>query len=133
MDDSSMQRILREVDSTDLVCAMKLLGGRARRKIFDNMSERLAVMIAEDFAFTGPVRMIDAGDACKKMLCTFLKLVDTGEIVYDDDVLVKGMASIFLHKQELSKNEEIKQAESDLHRLWNEYQKHSYRRVGKKR
>ena len=133
MDDRSMQRILREIDSTDLVCAMKLLGGRARRKIFDNMSERLAGMIAEDFAFAGPVRMIDAGDACKKMLCIFLKLVDTGEIAYDDDVLVKGMASIFLHKQELSQNEEIKEAESDLHRLWKEYQEHSYRRVGKKR
>ncbi len=59
-------------------------------------------------------------------------MLDTGEIVYDDDVLVKGMVSIFLHKQELSQNEEIKEAESDLHRLWKEYQEHSYRRVGKK-
>ncbi len=41
------------------------------------------------------------------------------------------MASIFLHKQELSKDEELKNAETDLHRLWKEYQEHSYRRVGK--
>ena len=44
MDERSMQRVLREIDITNLEYAMKILGGKARRKMFDNMSEWLTTL-----------------------------------------------------------------------------------------
>ena len=63
IDDCSIQMILRDVDNCDLAIAMKGLSGKSRERIFNNLSERLAVMIAEDLDYMGPVRVKDVIDS----------------------------------------------------------------------
>lgn len=43
--DRDIQRILREVDNNELAVAMKALSGNACRRIFNNLSPRIAAMI----------------------------------------------------------------------------------------
>ena len=72
LDDRGIQRVLRDVDNRALSLAMKGLSGEVRHRIFDNLSRRLAVMIAEDMEFMGPVRMRDVAGAIMKMATDIL-------------------------------------------------------------
>jgi len=86
--DKDMQRLLRDISNSDLSVAMKGLPGRARAQIFDNMSHRLAVMLAKAIEYMGPVRMRDVEDCCVHIMKTLLKLSDCGEIQdYDLSIL----------------------------------------------
>lgn len=85
--DRDIQRILREVDNNELAVAMKALSGNACRRIFDNLSPRLAAMIAEDIEYMGPVRMKDVDESVIKIMNVVLKLAKVGEI-YDDNLIV---------------------------------------------
>ena len=129
LDDRAVQRILRDVKNADLALAMKIMGGEARRKIFHNLSQRLAVMIAEDMAFMGPVRARDAGEACRNILLTVLKLIGTGEIVCEEDRIVREMANVFLDKEHVENRQTICESENQLHRLWQEYLDSSNRKI----
>ena len=80
-DDRGVQRLLREVDNMDLTIAMKGLSGDARRRIFDNLSERLVHMVAEDMEAMGPVRALDVLESVQKLLTTLIRLVDCAEIL----------------------------------------------------
>jgi hypothetical protein len=84
--DQIIQRILREVDCNELAIAMKGLSGNARRRIFNNLSPRLAAMIAEDMEYMGPVRMKDVDESVIKIMNVVLKLAKAGEI-YDDNLI----------------------------------------------
>jgi len=46
LSDREMQRILRDTDNIDLIMVMKGLPGKARTRIFDNVSNRLGIMLA---------------------------------------------------------------------------------------
>jgi tetratricopeptide (TPR) repeat protein/flagellar motor component MotA len=48
LNDKSVQTILKQVDSKDLVLALKGVNKNAKNKIFSNMSERAAIMIKEE-------------------------------------------------------------------------------------
>ena len=93
--DQVIQRILREVDCNDLAVAMKGLSGNACRKFFDNLSKRIAAMIAEDIETMGPVRMKDVDDSVIKILNVVLKLAKAGEIVDDNLVALKVVMDIY--------------------------------------
>lgn len=93
--DQVIQRILREVDCNELTVAMKGLSGNACRKIFDNLSKRIAAMIAEDIETMGPVRMKDVDDSVIKILNVVLKLAKAGEIVDDNLVALKVVMDIY--------------------------------------
>ena len=57
LDDRAIQRVLRDVDNSDLAIALKGSNEEVQNAIFNNLSKRLAVMIKEDMEFMGPVRM----------------------------------------------------------------------------
>ena len=78
--DKELQRVMREIDNVALSLSMKGMSGQARKHIFDNLSERLGKMIAEDMVNMGPVRVVDILDASQKILNVLIKLIDTGEI-----------------------------------------------------
>ena len=84
--DQIIQRILREVDCNELVVAMKGLSGNARRRIFDNISPRIAAMLAEDITSMGPVSMKDVHESIIKIMNVVLKLAKAEEI-HDDNLI----------------------------------------------
>ena len=79
-DDRDVQRILRDIDIKDASLAMKGMKGQARKRIFDNISTRLGVMVAEDMDFMGPVRMRDVEESAAKITRMYVKLADRAEI-----------------------------------------------------
>ncbi len=129
LDEQAVQRILQDVKNHDLACAMKILGGEARSKIFRNISKRLAVMIAEDMNYMGPVRVRDAGEACRNILLTLLKLVEQGDIFFEEDVIVREMVTVFMEKEDGENRQTIRESEDKLYHLWQEYLDSSNRSI----
>lgn len=81
LDDRAIQRVLRDVDNSDLAVALKGSNEQVQETIFKNLSKRLAVMIKEDMEFMGPVRMKDVEEAQQKIVNIIRKLEDSAEIV----------------------------------------------------
>lgn len=81
LDDVSIQRILREVDSKELVLALKGASEEVLDAIFRNQSKRAAAALKEDMEFLGPVRLIDVEKTQQKIVSIIRRLDDTGEIV----------------------------------------------------
>lgn len=81
LDDRAIQRVLRDVDNSDLAIALKSTNDEVQNAIFNNLSKRLAVMIKEDMEFMGPVRMKDVEEAQQKIVNTIRRLEDSAEIV----------------------------------------------------
>ena len=81
LDDKSIQRVLREVDNSELAMALKGSNEEVQNAIFNNLSKRLAVMIREDMEFMGPVRMKDVEEAQQKIVNVIRKLEDSAEII----------------------------------------------------
>ena len=81
LDDRTIQRVLRDVDNSDLATALKNANEEVQNVIFNNLSKRLAAMIKEDMDFMGPVRMKDVEEAQQKIVNIIRKLEDTGEII----------------------------------------------------
>lgn len=92
MDNRSIQRTLREVDSNDLTMALKGASEEVKKKIFNNMSKRQAEMINEDMQYMGPVRLRDVEEAQQKIVNIIRKLEDAGEIIISrgggDEIIV---------------------------------------------
>ena len=81
LDDRAIQRVLRDVDNSDLALALKGATEEVQNVILNNLSKRLAVMIREDMDFMGPVRMKDVEEAQQKIVNIIRKLEDSAEIV----------------------------------------------------
>ncbi|MCR4998824.1 MAG: flagellar motor switch protein FliG [Lachnospiraceae bacterium] len=92
LDDRSIQRVLRDVENSDLGVALKGANEEVQNVIFKNLSSRLASMIKEDMDYMGPVRMKDVEEAQQKIVGVIRKLEDASEIVISrgggDDLVV---------------------------------------------
>ena len=113
--DRSMERLLREIDNACITLAMKAMPGKARKRIFDNVSPRLGILLAEDMEFMGPVRMKDVEEACKDILRIFIRLADYSEIVGFDTTVLKMVLNIYdsAHKS----NRELREQYQDIKKL----------------
>jgi len=80
IDDRGMQAILRDVQSEQLIVALKGADEAIKEKIFGNMSSRAADMMREDLEAKGPVKLKDVEDAQKEVLAVAQRLSDSGEI-----------------------------------------------------
>ncbi len=80
VDDKGMQTILRDVQSDQLIVALKGADETMKEKIFSNMSSRAADMMREDLEAKGPVKLKDVEDAQMEILAVAKKLADSGEI-----------------------------------------------------
>jgi len=80
LDDRSIQRVLREVESKDLAMALKGVKEDVREKILKNMSERAAAMMLEDMDYMGPVRARDVQEKQSFMVGIIRALESSGEI-----------------------------------------------------
>ena len=79
LDDRAIQRVMRDVDNSDLSVALKGANEEVQAAIFKNMSSRMATMIKEDMEFMGPMK--DVEEAQQKIVGIIRKLEDSAEIV----------------------------------------------------
>ncbi len=92
LDDRAIQKVLREVDTSELAKALKAVDTEVQDKIFRNMSKRASSLLKEDMEFMGPVRLRDVEEAQQKIVNIIRKLEDAGEIVVarggEDEMIV---------------------------------------------
>ncbi|WP_029001134.1 flagellar motor switch protein FliG [Azohydromonas australica] len=81
IDDRGMQALLKEVQSSALVVALKGASPELRDKIFRNMSSRAAEMLKDELEARGPVRLSEVELQQKDMIKTMRRLVDEGAIL----------------------------------------------------
>jgi flagellar motor switch protein FliG len=81
LDDRAIQKVLREVDTTELAKALKSVDSEVQDKIFRNMSKRASQLLKEDMEYMGPIRMKDVEEAQQKIVSIIRKLEDSGDIV----------------------------------------------------
>lgn len=93
LDDRSVQRLLKEVETKDLAISLKAASEEVKNKIFSNVSERVSVLIKEEIEFMGPMRLSDVESAQQRVVETVRRLEEEGQIVISgrggkDDVIV---------------------------------------------
>ncbi|MBD3333768.1 flagellar motor switch protein FliG [candidate division GN15 bacterium] len=81
LDDRSVQRLLKEVETKDLSLALKAASDEVKNKIFGNVSERVAVMINEEMEFMGPTRLSDVEAAQSRIVESVRRLEEEGQII----------------------------------------------------
>ncbi len=81
LDDRSVQRLLKEVETKDLAIALKAASDEVKNKIFANVSERVAVMIREEMEFMGPTRLSDVEAAQGRIVEAVRRLEEEGQIL----------------------------------------------------
>lgn len=81
LDDVSIQRVLREVETKELALALKGCSEEVANAIYRNQSKRAAAALKEDMEFLGPVRLMDVEKAQQKIVSVIRRLDEAGEIV----------------------------------------------------
>jgi flagellar motor switch protein FliG len=81
LDDVSIQRVLREIESKELALALKGCSEEVADAIFKNQSKRASASLKEDIEFLGPVRLMDVEKSQQKIVSVIRRLDESGEIV----------------------------------------------------
>jgi len=81
VDDSGIQKTLREIDSKDLALALKSAPEEIKEKIFKNMSERAREMLKEEIEFMGPVRLRNVEEAQQRIVAVVRRLEESGDLI----------------------------------------------------
>jgi len=81
MDDKNMGTLMRTVDSSILVVALKGANEMLKAKIFGSMSARAAQAIADEIEERGPIRLAEVIDAQKLIIATARRMADAGTIM----------------------------------------------------
>lgn len=92
MDDMSIQRFLRDVETKDLAIALKVTNDDVKNVIFKNMSQRVRETIINDIQYLHNVRMRDVEAAQQRIVQVIRRLEETEEVVISkngkDDIIV---------------------------------------------
>jgi len=92
IDNRSIQRIIRDVENSDLQLALKVSSEEVREAVFRNMSKRMAETFQEEMEFMGPVRLRDVEEAQTRIVAIIRRLEESGEIIIarggGDDIIV---------------------------------------------
>lgn len=81
LDDRSIQVLLRQVETSSLVIALKGAPDELVEKFLRNMSQRAAQLIREEMETRGPIRVSQVEGEQKAILQVVRRLADAGEIV----------------------------------------------------
>jgi flagellar motor switch protein FliG len=79
VDDNGIQSLLKEVDNTKLVIALKTANEEIRTKLFKNMSNRAAGLLMEDLEALGPTKLSDVEKAQSEIVQTLKELETKGK------------------------------------------------------
>ncbi len=80
---ADLQRVLREVDSSDLAVAMKSASEALREKIYASISKRAAETLRDEISMLGPVRLRDVEAAQDTIIQAVRRLEEEGSISLD--------------------------------------------------
>jgi len=83
VDDTGIQKALRDIEQKDLALALKAANDEVKEKILRNMSERAREMIEEEMEFMGPVRLRNVEEAQQKVVSVIRRLEEAGEIIVE--------------------------------------------------
>ncbi len=83
VDDSGIQKALREIEQKDLALALKSASEEVSNKLLRNLSERAREMIKEEIEYMGPVRVRQVEEAQQKIVSVIRRLEDAGEIIVE--------------------------------------------------
>jgi flagellar motor switch protein FliG len=81
LEDRSIQRLLKDIESDSLIIALKGAPQELRDKFLANMSQRAAETLREDMELRGPVRVSQVEAEQKSILQVARRLAEAGEIV----------------------------------------------------
>lgn len=81
LDNRSIQAFLHEVDTHDLVYALKGANKEVSDVIFANMSSRMAETVRSDLEFTYNVRVRDVEEAQQRIVAIIRRLEEEGQLV----------------------------------------------------
>ncbi len=81
VDDRGIQTLLREIQTDQLVLALKGADDAIKQKIFKNMSKRASEMLQDDLEAKGPVRLSEVEAAQKEILAVARRMAENGDIV----------------------------------------------------
>jgi flagellar motor switch protein FliG len=81
LDNRSMQALIREISTEQLVVALKTASEDVRNKFFGNVSSRAAEMIRDDLEALGPMRVSDVERAQQDIVEVAQRLESEGKIV----------------------------------------------------
>lgn len=91
LDSMAIQKCLQQVDSHDLVYALKGSTKEVSEVIFANMSSRMSESVRSDLEYTYNVRVKDVEEAQQRIVAVIRRLEEEGEIVISkggkDDVI----------------------------------------------
>ena len=93
IDDKGIQRLLKDLENSDVAIALKMATPELMDKFLGNVSTRAAEVIREDMEFMGPVRVSDVEAVQQRIVDMVRRLEDSGEIVIsgrggDGDIVV---------------------------------------------
>lgn len=81
VDDRGIQKILKHIETKDLIIALKGAEEGIREKVLKNMSQRAASTIREEMELLGPVKVKDVEAGQQVIMKVARKLEEEGEIV----------------------------------------------------
>lgn len=81
LDNASIQRVIREVDTKDFALALKGSSEEVADAIYKNMSKRAAATLKEDIEYLGPVRLVDVEKSQQNIVGIIRRLDEAGEII----------------------------------------------------
>jgi len=81
LDNRSVQALLRELQSEQLIVALKGADDSLRDLFLNNMSKNAAEILREDLEAKGPVKLSDVEAAQKEIVATARRLAESGEVV----------------------------------------------------
>jgi flagellar motor switch protein FliG len=81
LDNRSIQKFLQQVDSHDLVYALKGANKEVADLIFANMSTRMGETIKSDLEYTYNVRVRDVEEAQQRIVGVIRRLEEEGELI----------------------------------------------------
>lgn len=92
LDDQSIQKVLHEIDMSELSRALKAVDVDVQEKVFKNMSKRATTILKENMEYIGAIRLHDVENAQQKIVAVIRRLEDSGDIIIiragEDDLVV---------------------------------------------
>jgi flagellar motor switch protein FliG len=82
---ADLQRVLREVDSSNLAIAMKSASEPLRDRIYGSISKRAAESLKDELEMLGPVRLKDVETAQDAIIQVVRRLEEEGQITLESD------------------------------------------------
>jgi len=87
LSDQSIQALLREVNNTVLVTALKGADDKLRNKFFSNMSKRAGELLRDDLDAKGPTRLSEVEEAQSAIVAIARPLAESGGLGSKDEYI----------------------------------------------